>query len=397
MSKTIDVEGWPPSGGGKDPAGSRWDGKGPRVPMFAVVAVGLAAMLTILVTFMAVTGRLGLSTIESSEIGVVVNYVSGQQEVVDQPGYVFYIPFIEEVFILDKSQQQFVMQGGKYLDANHVPQLSVRASDGSSFYFEEMPIQYQILAGEAETVLADSGPGDGYKAEWVKAHARSILRDEFGRFTAIEAANPTVFDQARIQAKDRLNEVLNPHGIEVVLIGTPNPKFDRAYEDAIEKRKSADQEVERLQAKLEQLGEEREQKLAEVERKKSVERNELVGDLTKMKLDADRLATETRKTAEAYATQRGFEAQAEKGQLIAKARGAEAKYRAEAEGLSSRAEALEQRGEVVVREALVEKLTGIKFTLVPYSRDAEPKRLEHVDGRKDGTKVDETVFAEGGR
>ena len=176
---------------------------------------------------------------------------------------------------------------------------------------------------------------------------------------------------------------MNPHGIEVVLIGTPNPKFDRAYEDAIEKRKSADQEVERLQAKLEQLGEEREQKLAEVERKKSVERNELVGELTKMKLDADRLATETRKTAEAYATQRGFEA--------------EAKYRAEAEGLSSRAEALEQRGEVVVREALVEKLTGIKFTLVPYSRDAEPKRLEHVDGRKDGTKVDETVFAEGGR
>ncbi|MEL7341960.1 MAG: PAS domain-containing protein, partial [Bacteroidota bacterium] len=45
------------------------------------------------------------------------------------------------------------------------------------------------------------------------------------------------------------------------------------------------------------------------------------------------------------------------------------------------AEALAERGEVVVREALVEKLMGVKFTLVPYSRDPAPERLEHSGDR----------------
>lgn len=398
MGKTIDVKGWPPSGGdGGDPAGNRWDGKNLKAPPLVVVAVALFGILAVLISFMGLTGRLGMSKIAPSQVGVVVNYLTGKEEVVVQPGYCFYMPFIEEVFILDKSQQRFVMAGDRYIDANHVPRLTVRASDGSSFYFEEIPIQYQILPGEAAAVLRDSGPGEGYKQEWIKAHARSILRDEFGRFTAVDAANPTVFDQARIEAKKRLNETLNPHGIEVVLIGTPNPKFDRAYEDAIEQRKSADQEVERLQAKLEQLEQERDQKLAQVQREKQVENNELVGELTKEQLEAQRQATETRKRAEAYAAERSFAGAAELEQLTATARGLEAKYRAEAEGIASRAQALEQRGEVVVREALIEKLLGIKFTLVPYSRDPEPKRLEHVDGRKDGSMADEAAFGGGDR
>ena len=53
----------------------------------------------------------------------------------------------------------------------------------------------------------------------------------------------------------------------------------------------------------------------------------------------------------------------------------------------SKALALEERGEVVVREALVEKLTNVRFTLVPYSRDSVPKRLEHVDAR-DAARLD---------
>jgi regulator of protease activity HflC (stomatin/prohibitin superfamily) len=305
------------------------------------------------------------------------------------PGYCFYMPFIEEVYILDKSQQKFVMQGERYQSANHVPKLTVRASDGSSFYFEEMPIQYEIRPEMAATILYDSGPRDAFKEEWVKAHARSILRDEFGRFTAVQAANPTVFDQARIEAKRRLNETLQPHGIEVVLIGTPNPKFDQAYEQAIEDRKSADQEVERLDAKGEQLVEERERRLAAVEREKSVEMQELQGDLTRKLLEAERDRIQVEKAADAYATERRVSGEAQRGELTEQARGMVVKYTKEAEGIASQAQALEQRGAVVVREALIQKLTGIRFTLVPYSRDPAPQRLEHSDLR-DATRFDPT-------
>ncbi len=62
----------------------------------------------------------------------------------------------------------------------------------------------------------------------------------------------------------------------------------------------------------------------------------------------------------------------------------------EAEGVASKAEALEQRGEVVVREAIINKLLNIQFTLVPYSRDSEPKRLEHIDARGSEKLIDES-------
>ncbi|MFT5154545.1 MAG: hypothetical protein ACI841_004553, partial [Planctomycetota bacterium] len=105
--------------------------------------------------------------------------------------------------------------------------------------------------------------------------------------------------------------------------------------------------------------------------------------------EADQI--EVTRSADAFSTKRTAEGSAEKSQLVAQARGLEAKYRAEAEGLESKAKALEQRGEVVVREALIKKLASISFTLVPYSRDPVPKRLEHVGATGSATLVDETA------
>ena len=46
-------------------------------------------------------------------------------------------------------------------------------------------------------------------------------------------------------------------------------------------------------------------------------------------------------------------------------------------------------GRVVVREALVDKLLGVKFTLVPYSKDPAPQRLEHSGPRPELVPQDE--------
>jgi len=374
MATTIDVDGRSRNPGPQGPRGGGAAAFSPRV--LSAVLLSMAAGLLAL---MAISGRLGVTNVGTKEVAVVVNYVSGVERAVLNPGYCFYLPFIEEVFIFDRSQQRFIMSGNAYRDSNHVPQLTVRASDGSSFYFEEMPIQYQIKPEMAITLLKDSGPGERYKEEWIKAHARSILRDEFGRFTPVEAANPTVFLQAQAEAKRRLNLALEPHGIEVVLIGTPTPKFDKAYEQAIEDRKSADQEVERLEVVLEQLVEQRDQKLASVERQKSVEMAELTGELKKELLEAERERIQVERSADAFAARRRLEGEASQAGKTQEARGLAARYTKEAEGLESQAKALELKGDVVVREELVKKLASIDFTLIPYSRDSQPTRLEHVD------------------
>lgn len=381
MGKTIDVdggapEGWPPTQGG----GQKFKhvrGSGPRPPILVTVAVALFGIMAVIGGLMAMSGRLGFTNVQPEEVAVIVNYMTGEEEVVTTPGYKLYIPFIQEVYTFDRTIQEFTMDGDRYKSSSHVPRLTVRAKDGSNFWFDQLSIQYELIPGEAATILNDSGFGDSFKDEWVKTFARSILRDEFGRYTAVQAANPTEYAQAPSDATQSLNELLRPHGINVVRIVTPNPKFDPDYERAIETRKEADQEVEELIARADQLKQVREQRLAMVRKEKEVEMQQLEGELIRELRNAEVESISLQRGADAYSARRTAEGQAVQAELLAEARGLVAKYTKEAEGIESRAQALEQRGEVVVREALIERLLTIKFTLVPYSRDPAPKRLEH--------------------
>lgn len=399
MSKTIDVEGGPHpdpfQSGGPRRTGRRRD-PASRPPAIVTVAAVVFGVMLIVGLLMSVSGKLGVANIDAQEVAVKVNYLTGEEQVIKTPGFTIYLPFVEEVFTFDKRTQDFLMEGSKYIDANHVPKLTVRASDGSNFVINDLRIQYEIIPGDAGTVLDDSGRGDGYKQEWIKGYARSILRDEFGRYTAVEVADPTVYKQAPLAARERLNTLLGPHGIQITLIKTPNPHFDKEYEDAIEARKQADQEVQRLEAQVEQLEQEKQQRLAAVERQKGVEMQELRGELVRARRAAEADSIRIKLAADEYATKRSAQGEALRNELLAQARGLEARYRKEAEGIASKAQALEERGEVVVREAIINKLMDITFTLVPYSRDPAPRRLEHVDGRSnDATRVDEDVLGGG--
>jgi regulator of protease activity HflC (stomatin/prohibitin superfamily) len=377
MSKTIDVEGGTlgPTPSGRSPIRPR--GGGAKIPPLAAVATAVFGVLAIVGIALGASGKLGVTSIDSEEVAVVVNYVTGSQTIVNTPGYQVYIPFLQDVFKFDKRTQDFVMEGQKFVSSNHVPQLTVREKNGSNFRIDNLHIQYEIIPSDAGLVLHDSGPGDAFKEEWIKGHARSILRNEFGKFDAIQAADPTVYKEAPQLATDVLNELLEPHGIRILQIITPNPRFDDKYEDAIETRKNADQDAERLTAQLKQLEQEQLRQLEDVAREKSVAMKTLIGELNTARREAETRATKIKGDADAYAIERGAEAEAMQRQLLAQAVGLEQKYRKEAEGILARTTALEKRGEVVVREAIIKKLLAIQFTLMPYSRDASPTRLEH--------------------
>lgn len=352
-----------------------------RARIAALILPILAAVGALVLLAMAATGRLGVTQVQANEVAVRVNFLTGAETVITQPGYQFFVPYLQGVYTFDRTTQEYVMSGEQYAGANRAPKLTVRANDGSNFWFEELKIQYEIIPGEAGIVLNDSGPGERFKEEWIKAHARSVLRDEFGRYSAVEVANPTVYKRAPEEARRRMNEILHDHGVDVVRIITPNPKFDPAYEHAIETRKEADQEVQELQARAQQLEQVREQRLAAVRKEKEVEMQSLTGELARERLTAERDAIRITKDADAYAATRTAEGRAELARLSAEAGGLVSKYRNEAEGIQERAQALAERGRVVVREALVDKLLGVKFTLVPYSKDPAPQRFEHSGTR----------------
>ncbi len=376
-----------PSGGGdgggpRGPRPTRPPGPGIQLPDRMTIAtgcLGAAALGAVLV--LGLSGNLGFVDVTDSEVAVKMNYLTGTKEVITTPGYKLYIPFAQGIFKLDRTPQSFLMEGTKSKSDNSAPLLTVRASDGSNFRFESLEIQYEILPEMADVIIEDSGVMDGFKRDWIRAYARSVLRDEFGRFSAVEVADPSSYTTARVRSTDRLNEYLAPHGIKIVQIITPKPRFDARYEEAIEERKVADQEVERLKQRELQLAQERERELAQVQKEKEIQWQELQGELKKIELEAQRQAIQITKEADRYKVTREAEGQQQLDRLTAEAEGLVAKYTKEAEGIRAKAEALEARGRVVVREALIEKLSRISFTLVPYSRDPMPKRLEHSDAR----------------
>ena len=377
------MDGWPPKGGNQ-PRRPHPTGPKPQINIeLPKLGQGSLTLIILALTGLGLyaTGNHGFTNIKAEEVGVVVNFVTGDAEIITQPGFKLYIPFVQHVYTFDRTTQQFQMEGTSYRNDNHTPLLTVRASDGSNFRIDDLTILYEMMPASAEAILHDSGPGTGFKQEWVKAYARSILRDEFGRFTAVDVANPTQYKQAPLLATARLNELLEKHGISIVRINTPTPQFDRAYEAAIEERKEADQEVERLIAEALRLDQLRGQRLAAVAKEKEVEQQVLTGSLRQSLLRTQEEQIKVIKDADVYATQRIAQGTASKSKLNNDARGLMAKYTKEAEGIESRAQALAQRGSVIVREALVEKLRYINFTLVPYSRDPSPKRLEHNDTR----------------
>ena len=358
-------------------------GKHGRRPRVRVPLGALATMLALGVVLvgigMALTGKLGLVNISPEQAAVKVNYLTGSKTAITTPGYQVYLPFVHEVFVLDKRPQNFVMRGTEHVAENHVPLLTVRANDGSNFRFENLEIQYQLLPSMSPTVLDTAGPGEGFKNEWVKTYTRSILRDEFGRYSAEEIADPSKLQLSFQAAEDRLAEALEPYGIQILVIPQQRPNFDDEYEKAIEDRKVTDQDVERLIAMQDQLEQERAQRLTAVEREKSIELEQLRGELDRERLEAERQATELTKAADAFRIEREAEGKARQAELIATATGLREKYTKEAEGVLAKAEALAQQGEVVVREALIEKLQRIRFSLVPYSRDPAPTRIEYED------------------
>ncbi|MDG2148741.1 MAG: SPFH domain-containing protein [Planctomycetota bacterium] len=336
----------------------------------------LAFLLVLLCVVVFASGHGGIIEVEADQVAVVADYLTGESEVHLEPGYQFFIPFLQRGFLFDKSVQEFVMEGDVDRDSNHVKKLTVRANDGSNLWFDKTQLQYRVIPSMADVVLADSGLGDNFKNNWVRAYARSILRDEFGKFSSSAIADPTNYNIAAAEARDRLNRVLHEHGLDIIQIITPKPKFDQRYEAAIEDRKVANQEVERLRARAEQLRRERERRIAEINSSKAVAFEFLKGSLNAEFIEAQRDQVRIERSADAYKTRMVGEGNASKATLIEQARGMREKALKEAEGLRAKTDALAKQGEVLVRERLAERLKDIEFSLVPYTKDAQPTRIE---------------------
>ncbi len=333
-----------------------------------VVAAGLCILLIAFNT---------CEEIEPGEVAVRVNNVTGEVETMTRPGLIVELPFgIHDVFVVDTSSQSFHMKGDSNQDELNVKELTVRASDGSEFIFNDTTIIYRVIPERGADVIRDSGHEHRFRM-WMLPYARSILRDEFGRESTISVSDPSHFGEATNRARDRLNELLNPHGIEVTSIVTPRPRFTDEYESLVEARNEAENALSVISSELARAETDRARRLAEVDRDQNKIIQEKRAGLEAQLATAVTDQTQAKRQADSYKIEKIGAGQASLS--AARRTATELKGQLDAQYLTRRAEIDAFRNQPVERvmERLGERLVGVTIDIQPWTNDAQPSRVQY--------------------
>lgn len=323
--------------------------------------------------------------VEPGEVAVIYN-MSGiglfgeDVEVTKEQGLQVIWPYFQRIEKIDMRPRIFMMEGNADVSDEHVKQLTVRASDGSNFFFEKVEIHYQILPASAGDVIRQNGPGDGYKIHALKVHAREIMRNEFGRYSFLDIADPRTYGEATARAKQALNERLNPLGLEVTNIPPPKPSFDQRVEQAIEERQNAEQEVEVQGEKRNKLVQEQGRRIQQVVQAKNGEYQALIAELEAKKQQAMNRLIAVKREADKYWIERKTEGEADRDEKVTRAAANEIASQKAAEGLAAQIKAVGASGpDVLNREIAVHVFPQLeKIRAVPYARSSTPVDIRYL-------------------
>lgn len=369
------------------------DGSGGRSPMDKIrnlfsgggdgaLSAAVWSILALVLTI--ILGITSFEVVEPGQVAVKVNNMTGSTEPISQPGLVVKGPFgIQSVYIIDASPQTFVMKGNSNTDDLHVRELTVRASDGSNFLFNDTSIIFQVLGSKAVEVISDAGPGDDFR-RWMRPLARSILRDEFGRESTISVSDPTRFGEATERARARLNELLEPHGVSATKIVTPRPRFSEEYENVIEARNETDNKLSVIASELARAQTERDRTLAEVDRDQNKKIQERRAELEAELATALATQADTQRLADTYRIDTVAKGQAAKSAAVRQASELEGQLEADYLARKATIEAFQSQPVERVMKRLGEKLQGVTIDIHPWADDATPSRVrvEEVGGTR---------------
>lgn len=349
-----------------------------RLTLFAALFVGLARgwVRGVQVGQPSVRASDLTVRIDSDGIGARLDSWTGELSLLQGAGYHWALPGLSEVHRLSRGPVT-VTFGGEEKEPERA-QLTVRSPDGSGFYFQEVRVTARVSEAGALTFLRDSGNETRLQVDWLAALARPILREEFGAHTVQDVTDALVCDGARARASARLSVELAKHGIELLEVTASKPSFDRNYEMAIAQRKVADQEVERLVEDLVLKLREREERLGKTQAEILTRDEILSGNLERTRIEAVTTSLKNRGAAETWAVKRRSEGLSRQNELLAKASAVEAQGQRQAESFQEELASLEGRGQLAIRERLVQSLSKTHFKLTPFTQDPSPERFERV-------------------
>lgn len=285
--------------------------------------------------------EVGVRMVKWSPVGNV-----GIEDKIYPPGQTQFFPaFLTDWYVFDTRLQNFEMTAvvGRGERAGR-DDLLFKTIDGNDISLDVV-ISWQIKPEMAPTILREvATSNEALKEHVVRTICRSMPRDIFGELNTEDFYIAQQRSAKAEEVREKLNLALEPYGVEVQRVGTRDYRFPPDYQQAIEEKKIADQQAERLKSETEAV---REEFLTKVEEAKAV--------VAKIQAEADGEYQRAVIEADAYYEQQ---------MNIAKAVQAEAE--AEAEAIRSMNAALAgSGGPAVVKLAIAEALQGKRIVMVP--------------------------------
>jgi len=313
----------------------------------------LLNLFALVIVFLFALNGCTLHTTGETEVGVNIRKIGlfapkGVEDKTYAPGSTYlFMPFINDWYTFDTKLQNLEMtfERGRG-DRKGRDDLLFKTVDGNDISLDVI-IAYRIDPTKASHIVQFVAKDDHLLREKViRTIARSKPRDIFGELKTEEFYVADRREMQSKEAKDTLQEMLNPMGIIVEKVLTKNYRFNQQYQKAIEDKKVADQRVEKNKSAQRAALEEYKRKLEEAK-----------GEVNKMVADADGEYQKAKIEADVYY---------EKQQLLAEAIKTEGIT--EAQGIQEMNNAMiSAGGEAFVKMQIAEAIQGKKIILLPIS------------------------------
>ncbi len=343
-----------------------------------LIPVGIAFVLLAAFCFMTIR----IDHVTGEQVGIMLDRFTGEITVIEESGAKIYNGIRHSFSVLDKTLQTLEMTEtvGRG-DRSGKDDLKIKTVDGSDVYVD-IKVQYRIITTEADVVVTASGLRDSYKEKWARDYTRATIRNYLGELTTEEFYDASKRDAKLVLAQNKINERLNPFGLNFDSIVIPQrPQFYAEYEEMIKKKKLADQAVLEEQSKALAAKQRQQTMIVQETNRKNVAVEQYEGMMRQTIIDAEAEANRVRKDAEAYYEQVTINAAATLYEQIQTAEGITAQKTAEAEGISEMNKALSAPGgRNMVKLEYARKLQDISISGKPFTLEQHTDRFEHLKG-----------------
>jgi len=309
--------------------------------MIVVVIVGGALALNALTVFVPV----GMAGVRIQQYGIL-----GKRGVVKKdyaPGWHRDLGPIDSWELYDNTVQTLEMtkdpSRGSSAGRDDV---KLQSMDGNAISLD-VTVKYRIKPGYAHKLYEDTGKVTKYLTV-VRNESESACMGRFGQMQTEDFYNPEQKEKTTAEVKALLTESLADNYIEVIDVLIRNVEFDPTYEQKIQRKKLADQEVElnKSMAEAEKMLGKTQVIEAETEKLVKIIGQEKEAELVRMEAEMDLTIKKLKADYEKYATEKQADADLEWQQK--EAEGLLLVKKAEAEGERLRNQALSGPGGNVI-------------------------------------------------